>query len=99
MGSLSTLGTDFLGRFDGPLHLRFFLQPLMALLFALRDGRNDARAGRGAYLWAFFTDPTQRRYLLERGWKGISKVFVLAVALDVAYQVMVWHALKPLQAL
>jgi len=67
--------------------------------FAVRDGRRDAREGRGAYLWSFATDPAQRRYLFESGWKGISKVFVLAFALDVVYQFMVWHGLKPLQAL
>jgi hypothetical protein len=98
MGLLSTFATDFVDRFDGPLHFRLFIQPLMAILFAVRDGRRDAREGRGAYLWTFFTDPTQHRYLLESGWQGIAKVFVLAFALDVAYQFYVWHGLKPLQA-
>jgi hypothetical protein len=96
---LSTFLADFIGRFDGPLHLRLIAQPLMALLFAVRDGRRDAREGRGAYLWTFLTDPAQRRYLLASGWKGISTVFVLACSLDVVYQLMEWRALKPLQAL
>ena len=95
----SNYWTDFVGRFDGPLHFRLFVQPLMAIVFAVRDGSRDAREGRGAYLWSLATDPAQRRYLLESGWKGISKVFVLAFALDVVYQFMVWHGLKPLQAL
>jgi len=99
MGFINTFWTDFIGRFDGPLHFRLFVQPLMAIVFAVRDGRRDAREGRGAYLWAVVTDAAQRRYLLESGWKGISKVFVLAFALDVVYQFMVWRGLKPLQAL
>jgi hypothetical protein len=99
MALLSTFWTDFLGRFDGPLHFRLFVQPLMAIVFALRDGTQDAREGRSAYLWAVLTDPAQRRYLLESGWKGISKVCVLAFALDVIYQFMEWHGLKALQAL
>jgi len=94
---LSSYWIDFIARFDGPLHFRLFVQPLMAILFAVRDGSRDARDGRGAYLWSLATDPAQRRYLLESGWKGISKVFVLALALDVVYQFMVWHKLKPLQ--
>jgi len=98
MGSLSTYWTDFIGRFDGPLHFRLFVQPLMAILFAVRDGTRDAREARSAYLWSFLTDADERRYLLESGWKGISKVFVLALALDVVYQFTVWHGLKPLQA-
>ena len=98
MGSFfSNYWTDFIGRFDGPLHFRLFVQPLMAIFFAVRDGGRDARDGRGAYLWSLVFDPAQRRYLLESGWKGISKVFVLALALDVVYQLIVWHGLKPLQ--
>ena len=99
MDLLSTFWHDFTGRFDGPLHFRLFVQPLMAILFAVRDGRRDAREGRSAYLWSLLSDPDERRYLLESGWKGISKVFILAFALDVVYQFMVWRGLKPLQAL
>jgi hypothetical protein len=95
---LSTFWTDFLARFDGPLHFRLFVQPLMAIVFAVRDGTRDAREGRSAYLWTLLTDPAQRSYLLESGWKGISKVFVLAVVLDVVYQLIVWREVKPLQA-
>jgi hypothetical protein len=96
---LSTFWTDFLARFDGPLHFRLFVQPLMAIVFAVRDGIRDAREGRSAYLWTLLTDAAQRRYLLESGWKGISKVFVLAVALDVVYQLIVSRAVKPVEAL
>jgi hypothetical protein len=96
---LSTFWTDFLARFDGPLHFRLFVQPLMAIVFAIRDGMRDAREGRSAYLWTLLTDAAQRRYLLESGWKGISKVFVLAVVLDVVYQLIVWRDVKPVQAL
>jgi hypothetical protein len=95
----STFYADFIARFDGPLHFRLIMQPLMAILFALRDGSRDAREGRSAFGWTLLTDPAQRRYLLESGWKGISKVFVLAYALDVVYELMVWRGVKPLQAL
>jgi hypothetical protein len=96
---LSTFWTDFLARFDGPLHFRLFVQPMMAIVFAVRDGVRDAREGRSAYLWTLLTDSAQRRYLLESGWKGISKVFVLAVALDVVYQLIVSREVKPVEAL
>jgi len=99
MAFLSTYWADFIERFDGPLHFRLFVQPLMAILFAFRDGHRDAREGRSAYLWSLITDANERRYLLESGWKGIAKVFILAFALDVVYQFMEWHGLKPLQAL
>jgi len=91
--------TDFIGRFDGPLHIRLVLQPLVAILFAVRDGVGDAHQGRSAYGWTVLTDRAQRLYLLESGWRGIFKVFFVAYALDVVYQLMVWHRLKPFEAL
>ena len=100
MGSfLSNYWNDFIARFDGPLHFRLIVQPLMATLFAVRDGRRDAREGRGAYLWSLLGDPVQRRYLLLDGWKGVSRVFALALVLDVVYQFLEWHGMKPLQGL
>ncbi len=96
---LSHFWSDFIARFDGPLHFRLFVQPIMAMLFAARDGNRDAREGRSAYLWTVLTDPRQREFLLASGWRGISKVFLLALALDVVYQFLEWHSLKPLQAL
>ena len=95
----STFWTDFIDRFDGPLHFRLFVQPLMAILFAIRDGRRDAREGRGAYIWKLVYKPEHRRDLVLSGVRSISKVFVLAFALDVVYQFVEWHGLKPLQAL
>lgn len=89
----------FVDRFDGPLHFRFIMQPLMAIFLAIRDGARDARAGRSAYLWTLLTDPAQRRYLLADGWKGISRIFVLACALDVVYQLIEWRRLKPVEML
>jgi len=94
----STYLSDFIGRFDGPLHFRLIMQPLMAILLAVRDGSRDAREGRSAYLWTLLTDASQRRYLLTDGWKGISRIFVLAYVLDVIYQFIEWHGLKPLEA-
>ena len=99
MALLSTLWADFIDRFDGPLHFRLFVQPMVAILFAVRDGRRDVREGRSAYLWSVLTAPEERRHLLESGWKGIYKVFIVAYALDVIYQFMEWRGLKPLQAL
>jgi len=75
------------------------VQPLMAILFAVRDGSRDAREGRSAYLWSLLTNSDERRYLLESGWQGIAKVFILAFVLDIVYQFMQWRGLKPLQAL
>ena len=68
---------------------RIILQPLMATLLAVRAGIKDAREGRPAYFWTILTDPSQRADLLRQGWKAIGRVFILAVIMDVIYQLLV----------
>jgi hypothetical protein len=90
---------EMIGRIDGPMSLRLVLQPAMALLFAFRDGRKDAADGRGAYIWAMFSNAEHRRFLLSDGWKGFGKVFVIAIILDLVYQYIAIGGFRPVQAL
>jgi hypothetical protein len=80
---------DFVARLDGPLHFRFIVQPLMAIIFAVIDGVKDARAGKPAYFWALLTTPHYRKELVKEGWKSVGRVFILAVILDAIYQLKV----------
>jgi hypothetical protein len=52
---------NLIGRLDGPLHFRFFMQPAMAMIFAVIDGINDAKMGRPAYLWAMVKTPISEK--------------------------------------
>ena len=61
---------NFLARPNGSLSLRFYVQPTMASLLALRAGIQDARQGRQGYLWAILTRPERRLQLLHEGWRG-----------------------------
>jgi hypothetical protein len=97
--TLTRVVNDVLGRLDGPLHFRFFLQPAMAIFFAIRDGLKDARDGRPAYFWSLFTEPGARRDVLRSGWKSISKVFIIAAVLDVIYQIVVLRWFYPFETL
>lgn len=92
---LSRVWEDMGGRIHGPMSFRFILQPVMATLFAMRDGVRDARAGRPAYLWALFTDPANRGSRLRDGWKSVSRIFVLAVLMDVIYEWLVFRRFYP----
>jgi len=94
-----TYVSNFVGRLDGPLHFRFIMQPLMAILLAFRDGSRDAREGRRPWMWKLVHVPEQRRYLLADGWRGIGRIFLLACVLDVLYQLIEWRTLHPLGVL
>src|SRR5215510_8737610 len=88
---------NILDRFGGPMTFRVIIQPTMAALLALRAGLRDAREGRPPYLWTLLTDSTQRAALLREGWRGIARVFILAVVMDLIYQLIVLHWIYPLE--
>jgi hypothetical protein len=83
------LGTQLLARVSGPLKFRLVLQPLMASIFAIRAGLADARSGKPPYFQALLSDPGQRAEMLKDGWKSVGKIFILALVLDITYQIIV----------
>jgi hypothetical protein len=99
MRSIPDAWREILERVGGPFAFRFYFQPLMATFFAVRDGIRDARAGRPAYLWSLFTDPAGRRERLREGWRSVGKIFVLALILDLLYQLFVLKGVRPVQGL
>jgi hypothetical protein len=90
---------EIAARPEGPLALRFYLQPAMAIFFAVRDGLKDAKGARPAYFWALLTDAAHWRELVRDGWKSVGKIFVMAVVMDLVYSLLVLHALHPLQTI
>jgi len=60
---LARIFENLIGRVSGPMKFRLILQPLMAIIFAVRSGLKDAKEGKPPYFWALFTHPAQRRQL------------------------------------
>lgn len=90
MDSLWSLITaEFNERASGPFALRLVLQPLIASALAIRAGLRDAATGKMPYGWSLLSDRAHRVELLRDGWRSVGKVFLLAIALDVAYQFIV----------
>jgi hypothetical protein len=94
---LSAFASDLQGRITGPFAFRLVLQPTMAAIYALRDGVRDAKSGRPAYLWTMLTRPSEGRQLLAEGSHAVMRVIVLGVIMDLAYQVMVFRRIHPLE--
>lgn len=96
---LSRIWTDLLARPSGPFAFRFVLQPLMAIVLALRDGIGDAQTGRSPYFWTVLSDTTQRRERLAEGLKATMRIIVLGIVIDAAYQLKVLGTFYPVEAL
>ena len=88
---------DIGDRVGGPMTFRLILQPLMAAILAFRAGLKDAQQGRPPYFWTILTDRSQRADLVREGWKSVARVFVLAIVMDVIYQLIVLRWVYPFE--
>ena len=94
---LQTFWAEIAARPDGLFAFRFYLQPIMATLLALRDGIKDAREGDTPYFWTVVSDPTRRAASLKEGVTATARVIGLGFAMDAAYQYFVLGAFRPLE--
>src|SRR5262245_47077505 len=96
---LTRIWDNLTDRVSGPMWFRFFLQPAMATIFGILDGLRFAREGRSFLLWGGPEDPAARRAQLKATWKAIGKVFLLAIILDVVYQLIFLRWVYPAETL
>jgi hypothetical protein len=90
---------NFLNRSTGPLSLRFILQPSVAIFLAIRAGIADAHEGKSAFLWSVVTKESTRWELVRHGFKDVGKIFLIAMVLDLIYQLRVLQTINPLETL
>ncbi|RZF27937.1 hypothetical protein EVC45_20790 [Paraburkholderia sp. UYCP14C] len=82
-------------RVTGPFRFRLVLQPTMAIVLAVLSGLRDAKLGKPPYFWALMTDPGHRMDMARDGWRSVGRVFILAMILDVVFQIIVIHKVYP----
>jgi hypothetical protein len=95
--ALATFWTNLVGRLTGPMTFRLILQPVMATIYAVRDGTRDAREGRPPYFWSMFTHPGDAGPMLREGARAVGRVILLGIVMDVVYQLIVFRWVHPLE--
>lgn len=83
----------------GPGHLRFLIQPLVAIALGLRDGHHDRALGRRPYLLGLASREAGRGALLKEGLKAIVVPLGLAVTASIVFQFLTVGYLHPGAAL
>jgi hypothetical protein len=77
---------------------RFFLQPIMATIVALRDGINDARTGRAPFFWTVLTNPAKRGSRLDEALIATARIILLGLGMDAIYQFIEFKTFHPAEA-
>jgi hypothetical protein len=90
---------ELISRPGGPLAFRFILQPVVAIGLAIRDGYHDGLNNRTPYLWTIIYEPAKRWPRLREGIRAATRVILLGIVMDVAYQIIRLHGLRPLQTI
>lgn len=90
--------TDIFDRASGPMTIRFYLQPTLALIAALKDGIRDARFGHKAFFWTARRDPAYQGGRLREGAIATSQMMLIGLAMDVIYQFKVLKQFYPAEA-
>lgn len=96
---VARLWADLRARPYGPYAFRLAVQPLIALLLAVRDGLRDAKTGRSPYFWTVLNDPEERAARVREAVKATASVGTLAILIDAVYQVKVHDWIYPGEAL
>jgi hypothetical protein len=90
---------DLVGRLDGPMHFRLVVQPVVATFLAIGAGWADARGGRAIHFWTLAREPEKTGVALRNLWRIAGRIFVVAVVLDIFYQLAVLRWIYPLETL
>ena len=90
---------DVLARLSGPGKLRFVVQPIVAIVLAVRGGKKDAEAGLPPFLLALVFHREQRRELLQHAFSSICNLLAIAVLLDLISQFLIFREVRPGAAL
>jgi hypothetical protein len=98
MDVLTRIWQNLVERPGGPMTFRFVLQPVMAGIAAYVDGVGDARAGRPPFLRALLTDRTGRADRLNQAVIATSRIILLGLVMDLAYQYVEFDVFKPGEA-
>ena len=97
--NIERIWDSLVARPSGPMAFRFILQPLMAAILAVRDGLHDARSGRSPFLWTILSKPEKRSGRLREGLNATARIILLGLAMDTVYQIIVFRAFYPYEAL
>lgn len=82
-------------RLTGPMHFRFILQPLVAILLGIRDGRLDAEAGNPPFVLEWFFSPQNRSEQIQSALKTLMKPVLFGIILDSLAQYILFKHINP----
>lgn len=95
---LHRIWENLISRTEGPLNLRFLIQPTVSVIFAILAAARDSKAGTIPYLERFIISKrNEKRSIAREVWTDVGKIFIVGTILDIVYQLVVIFSKKTQQ--
>jgi hypothetical protein len=86
-----------LRRDDLAAQATLLLQPTLAIVFGVRGGRVEARAGNPPYLFGLLFAGGRRRELLRSGLAAIRNLLAAGIIMDQVFQLVLYRPVSPVR--
>ncbi len=90
---------DLAARITGPMSFRFFVQPMVAIMLGIRDGKLDSKAGTPPFLYNVIFKKENYRSQLRNALHALLKPVIVGIVLDALAQYLIFKHIRPLPAL
>lgn len=90
---------DVVSRFIGPGRFRFLIQPALAILLGIMEGKKDATAGRRPFLLSIVSRETGWKEAMQAGFDAISTMLLLGILADIVFQYILFRIVHVVPAL
>lgn len=90
---------DFLAVITGPLSFRFIVQPAVAMVLAIRDGRVDAKLHRKPFFWSIVSNPSQRMKSITNALHSVLSPIIIGICTDAVAQYMIFKHVRIVTAI
>jgi hypothetical protein len=98
MSSYENFISDILVRLTGPLSFRFILQPIIAILLGIRDGRLDAKAKNPPFVIDLLAHPETRNQKLIKTFTMLITPIIVGILTDLLSQYLLFRSVVLYQA-
>ena len=96
---LDKVVNGIVARVAGPMSFRFILQPLMAVLLGMRDGKLDAKAGTPPFIFDLIFNPEHRKKDFASAIKSLLKPMIIGFVIDLIAQYLIFQHIRLIPAL
>jgi hypothetical protein len=98
MFSFEHIANNIIANITGPLSFRFILQPAVAFILGIRDGRLDTKLKKHPFIYEIITNPMNRQPTIKNALRSILISVIIGIITDMIAQHLIFNQVRILPA-